>query len=170
MEATCVAATERNGELNSARKMPGVVTLSGRIERKAQHLPRFLVVPAQLLKGWKLGGTTVVEAMINGIAVGRRSLKRWDDDRWFIEVAQPMCERIGVDTGDPVTLSLRLASDALPDELATLLAGSRRARAAWAQLTPAQQRMLREEVFAAKSADTRRRRAERALGVSGTGR
>lgn len=110
MEATHVAATERRAELRSARKMPGVVTLSGQIERKARHLPRFVVVPAQLLKGWQLGGTTVVEAMMNGIAVGRRSLKRWDDDRWFVELAQPMSERIGVDTGDPVTLSLRLAS------------------------------------------------------------
>jgi uncharacterized protein YdeI (YjbR/CyaY-like superfamily) len=80
-----------------------------------------------------------------------------------------MCERIGVHTGDRVDLSLRLASDELPDELATLLEDSRRAKAAWAKLTPAQQRMLREEIFAGKSADTRRRRAERALAVSRTG-
>jgi uncharacterized protein YdeI (YjbR/CyaY-like superfamily) len=79
-----------------------------------------------------------------------------------------MCERAGVDTGDRVNLSLRLASDEFPDELATVLTESRRARAAWAKLTPAQQRMLREEIFAAKSADARRRRAERALGASRT--
>ena len=155
--------------MSSARKMLGVVNLSGQIERKAQRLPRFLVVPAHLLKGWKLAGTTVVEAMINGIAVERRSLKKWDDDRWFVELAQPMCERIGVDTGDRVNLSIRLASDELPDELATLLEDSRRARAAWARLTTVQQRMLREEIFAAKSAETRRRRGERALGVSRMG-
>ena len=155
--------------MSSARKMLGVVNLSCQIERKAQRLPRFLVVPAQLLKGWKLAGTTVVEAMINGIAVGRRSLKKWDDDRWFVELPQPMCERIGVDTGDRVDLSLRLASDELPDELATLLEASRRAKAAWAKLTTAQQRMLREKILAGKSAETRRRWAERALGVSRTG-
>ena len=159
---------ERDRELSSARKMLGAVNVSCQIERKAQRLPRFLVVPAHLLEGWKLGGTTVVEAMINGIAIGRRSLKKWDDDRWFVELAQPMCERAGVDTGDRVNLSLRLASDEFPDELATVLTESRRARAAWAKLTPAQQRMLREEIFAAKSADTRRRRAERALGASRT--
>jgi hypothetical protein len=164
-----VAATERDGELMSVRKILGAVNLSCQIERKAQRLPRFLVVPADLLEGWKLGGTTVVEAMINGIDVGRRSLKKWDDDRWFVELAQSMCERVGVDTGDRVNLTLRLASDDLPDELASLLAGSRRAQVAWAKLTPAQQRMLREEVFAAKAADTRRRRAERGLGVSRTG-
>jgi hypothetical protein len=152
-----VAAAERDSELSSARKSPGVVNLSCQIERKAQRLPRFMVVPSRLLEGWKLDGTTVVEAMVNKIAVGRRTLKKWDDDRWFVELAQPMCERVGVDTGDRVNLSLCLASEELPDELASLLAGSRRAQAAWAELTPAQQRMLREEVFAAKSADTRRR-------------
>jgi hypothetical protein len=146
-----------------------VVNLSCQIERKGQRLPRFLVVPARLLEGWALAGTTVVEANINGIAIGRRSLKKWDDDRWFVELAQPMCERAGVETGDRVILSLRLASDELPDELAPLLAGSRLAQAAWAKLTPAQQLMLREEVFAARSADTRQRRAKRGLGISITG-
>jgi hypothetical protein len=106
--------------------------------------------------------------MINGIAIGRRSLRKWDDDRWFVELVQPMCERAGDDTGDLVNLSLCLASDEFPDELATVLTESRRAQTARAKLTTAQQRMLREEIFAAKSADTRRRRAARALGVSRT--
>lgn len=165
---TYVVAPERDGELSSAGKKFGVVNLSCQIERKDQRLPRFVVVPADLLKGWKLADTTVVEAMINGVTVGRRSLKKWDDDRWFVELAQPVCERAGVDTGDRVNLFLHEASDELPDELTTVLAESRRAQAAWAKLTPAQQRMLREEIFAAKSADTRRRRAERALVVSRT--
>jgi hypothetical protein len=160
---------EGDSELSSARKVAEVVNLSSQIERKDRRLPRFLVVPARLLSGWKLDGTTVVEATVNGVAIGRRSLKRWDDDRWFVELAQPMCKRAGVDTGDRVNLSLRLASDELPEELGTLLAGNRRAQAAWARLTPAQKRMLREEVLAAKSADTRRRRAERRLGVTKDG-
>lgn len=167
-EAIQVAATEREGELSSAGKMPGVVNLSCQVERKAKELPRFLVVPAHLLKEWTLAGTTVVEARINDIPVGRRSLKKWDDDRWFVELAQSMCERAGVDTGDRVSLAIQLVSDELPDELARLLADSRRARAAWAKLTPAKQRTLREEIFTAKAGDTRRRRAERALGISRT--
>lgn len=151
--------------MSGARKKVSEVNLSCQIERKDQRLPRFLVVPARLLDEWELESTTIVEATINGTAIGRRSLKRWDDARWFVDLAQPMCELAGVDTGDRVKLSLRLASDELPAELGTLLARNRRARAAWAKLTPAQQRMLREEVFAAKSPDTRRRRAERGLGV-----
>lgn len=149
--------------MSSVRKKVSVVTLLCEVERKDRRLPRFMVVPAQLLDGWKLDGTTVVEATVNAVAVGRRSLKKWDDERWFVELTQPMCDRAGVDTGDRVKLSLRLASDELPEELATLIARSRRAQAAWAKLTPAQQRMLREEVFAAKSTDARHRRAERGL-------
>jgi hypothetical protein len=156
-------AREGDSDVSNVRKKVSAVNLLCEVERKDRRLPRFMVVPAQLLDGWKLDGTTVVEATVNGVAVGRRSLKKWDDDRWFVELAQPMCDRAGVDTGDRVKLSLRLASDELPEEIATLLAGSRRAQAAWAKLTLAQQRMLREEVFAAKSADARRRRAERGL-------
>ena len=162
-------AREEDSEVSSARKEVGVVNLSCRVERKDRRLPRFMVVPAQLLDGWQIHGTTVVEAAVNGVAVGRRSLKRWDDDRWFVELSQPMCERAAIDTGDRVKLSLRLASDELPLELAALLARSRRAQAAWAKLTPAQQRMLREEVFAAQSTEARRRRAARGLGASREG-
>lgn len=158
-------AKEWDSEVSSARKKVSVVSLLCEVERKDRRLPRFMVVPAQLLDEWKLDGTTVIEATVNGVAVGRRSLKKWDDDRWFVELAQPMCDRAGVDTGDRVKLSLRRVSDELPDELATLLAKSQRAQAAWAKLTPAQQRMLREEVLAAKSTDARRRRAERGLGA-----
>lgn len=158
-------AKEGDSEVSNVRKKVSVVNLLCEVERKDRRLPRFMVVPARLLDGWKLDGTTVVEAPVNGVAVGRRSLRKWDDDRWFLELAQPICDRASVDTGDRVNLSLRLASDELPEELASLLARSRRAQAAWVKLTPSQQRMLREEVFAAKSTDARRRRAERRLGA-----
>ncbi|MFN0058442.1 MAG: YdeI/OmpD-associated family protein [Planctomycetota bacterium] len=151
--------------MSSVRKKVSVVNLLCDVDRKDRRLPRFMVVPARLLDAWKLDGTAIVEATVNGVEVGRRSLKKWNDDRWFVELPQPLCDRAEVDTGDRVNLSLRLASEKLPEELATLLANSRPAQAAWAKLTPAQQRMLSEEVLAAKSADTRRRRAGRRLGV-----
>ncbi len=151
--------------MRSANRSMGVVDVPCRIERKDGRLPRFLAVRARMIDGWKLDRTTIVEASIDGFAIGRRSLKQLDEDRWFIELAQPMCERAGVDTGDRVKLSLRLASDDLPDELATLLARDRFAQAAWAKLTAAQQRMLREEVIAAKRPETRRRRAECGLAL-----
>jgi len=157
-EAIDRAARKRSGDSCRARKTQEVLRLPCQIERKAPGLPRFLIVPAPLLDDWKLAGTTVVEVTINRVPGGRRSLKPWDDDRWFIELPQPIC--------DHVDLSFHVVSDELPDELASLLAESPRARASWAKLTRAQKRMLREAIFAAKTAATRRRRAERAHGES----
>jgi len=57
------------------------------------------------------------------------------------------------------------ASTELPSELAALIAKNKAARAAWERLTPAQQRMLRENVAAGKQPATRARRAARELGV-----
>ncbi len=53
----------------------------------------------------------------------------------------------------------------LPAELAELLAKNKAARAAWERLTPAQQRMLLEDVATAKTSTTRARRAARMLGL-----
>lgn len=57
------------------------------------------------------------------------------------------------------------ASTELPAELAALISKNRTARAAWERLTPPQQRMLSEDVAAAKGSVTRARRAARHLGV-----
>jgi hypothetical protein len=109
---------------------------------------------------WKIKGTTTVEVTMNGVDIGRRSLKRWDDrDCWFIELADAVCRKANVETGDPVKLSLKIASEELPAELAQLIKENSQAQARWEQLTPGQQRMLREEVPDAKQPATRKRRA-----------
>jgi hypothetical protein len=141
------------------------VTLPALVEQKDPRLPRFLVVPAHHVDAWQLAGTTVVEATVNGVEIGRRTLKRWGDDRWFIELTRPMCARAAIDTDDRVVLSLWLADPALPAELEALLARNPRARQAWDALGAAQQRALCEEVFAAATPATRARRAARRLGV-----
>lgn len=135
------------------------------IQRKDPRLPRFVVIPAQLLTPWSLSGTTVTEANLNGTEIGRRTLKPWDADRWFVELSEPICRLVGVETGDRVRVSLRLASTGLPAELAGVIAKHSKAKAVWASLSVSQQRMIREQVLAAKAPDTRRRRAERALGM-----
>jgi uncharacterized protein YdeI (YjbR/CyaY-like superfamily) len=61
-------------------------------------------------------------------------------------------------------VSLRLASMELPAELARLIEEQPRAKAVWAALTASQQRMILEDILAAKAPEARRRRAERALG------
>lgn len=74
--------------------------------------------------------------------------------------------KANVGTGDRVKLILKIASEELPEELAALIKKNSQARAGWEQLRPAQKRMLREEILAAKQPATRVRRAARALGVS----
>jgi hypothetical protein len=106
-------------------------------------------VPISKVDPWKLQGTTTVEVTTNGVNVGRRSLKRWGDRGcWFIDLADAVCRKANVETGDRVKLSLKIGSEELPEELAQLIKRDSTARARWEQLTPSQKRMLREEVLA----------------------
>ncbi|MCI0606514.1 YdeI/OmpD-associated family protein, partial [bacterium] len=125
------------------------------VERKHPAMPRFVVLPANLLVQWKLSRTTVVEGSMNGIDTGRRSLKRWDADRWFIDLPQELCRRAGIDTGSRVGLVLRVASERLPEELTQLLSQDDEAKAKWDCLSLSRQRMLREYVASAKEVETR---------------
>jgi hypothetical protein len=142
----------------------GPLTLSCRIERKHPRLPRFFVVPARALAGWRLDGTTVTELTLNDVEAGRHSLKRWDAERWFVELPERTCRRAGVDSGDRVRVCLRVASEALPPELARRIAEDPPSKAAWSRLSASRRRMVREHVIAAKTPAARRRRAARALG------
>jgi len=143
--------------------MPNSIQLTAVIARKDPRLPRFVVVPSSAIEAWRLSQTTVVEGTLNGHELGRRSLKKWDEWRWFIELPQPLCERAKVDTGTCVQLVLHIASDKLPAELEDLLATNPAAKQAWDRLSPGSQRMLRENVAAAKQPSTRAGRAAAVL-------
>jgi hypothetical protein len=140
------------------------LTVTSIVERKYDQLPRFVCIPLAKVSPWKLESTTTVEGTINGIEIGRRSLKRWDDRKcWWIELPEPLCKKAGIETGDRVDLTLRTASEDLPQELSDLIAKDPKARARWQKLTSGQKRMLREEVMSAKQSSTRARRAARVL-------
>ena len=126
-------------------------------------MPRFIVVPAASISPWNLHATTVLEGTINGVDIGRRTIKRWDDQRWFMDLPESLCYRARVETGQRVSISLRIASETFPEEIKRLITNDPSAKAAWHRLTPSQQRMLREHVAAAKHSATRERRAKRAL-------
>lgn len=143
------------------------ITLRARVEQHQPDLPRFVVVPDSAVASWRLGGTTVIEGTAGGFDLGRRGLKRWDADRWFLDLPGKWCLDARVSTGDEVELVLRVASSELPEELARLIAASPGARAAWQRLTASQQRMLREHVLSAKRRATRERRARRGLRLDG---
>jgi uncharacterized protein YdeI (YjbR/CyaY-like superfamily) len=84
--------------------------------------------------------------------------------RWM-DLPDTLCRKANIDADDRVKLSLRIASEKLPVELARLIETDPAARARWKHLTPGQQRMLREEILTAKHSTTRERRAARALGL-----
>jgi bacteriocin resistance YdeI/OmpD-like protein len=139
------------------------IHVSGVVKRKQADLPRFVVVPASAIERWRLAATATVEATINGAPVGRRSIQRWDDKRWFVSITERDCRSLDIDTGSRIDLVLRIASTELPEELAMLLKQNVRARNAWDSLTPSQQRMLREDIATAKQPSTRDRRARKVL-------
>ena len=143
--------------------MSAAVHLAAPIERKHANLPRYVAVPASKVAPWALQTTTVVEGTLNGVDLGRRGLKKWDDQRWFIEIPEPLCRRANVETGHRVNLTLRLASERLPEELEQILASDPAAKEIWHSLNASGQRMLREHVGAARQPATRARRAAQAL-------
>jgi uncharacterized protein DUF5990/bacteriocin resistance YdeI/OmpD-like protein len=134
-----------------------------RIEHKHAGMPAFAVVPASDVAKWKLTATTTVEGTLDGHSMGRRSLKRWDDERWFIELRRDFLGAVGKSPGDRATLVITRASAALPAELQALVDADPEARRRWESRTEAQKRMLREEVLAVKSPAARERRVRRAL-------
>jgi hypothetical protein len=140
------------------------IRVTSTVIRHHPQLSRLVTIPIAKVGPWKLTGTTIVEGTINGTSLGRRSLKRWDERKcWWIDLPEPLCKKANLDTGDEVKLVINLASEDLPEELKQLLAENKTAAAKWKTLTAAQQRMLREEIFAAKSSATRTRRAEKWL-------
>ena len=143
------------------------IRVAARIERKQMELPRYAVVPAKAIAAWKLRETTTVLLQVNGCDAGRKSLKPWDAERWFVDIPETLCRLAKVDTGDAVRLELEIASEDLPVELAALLAADAGARRRWDGMTKAQQRMLRENVAAAKQQATRARRAAAILAPGG---
>ena len=143
--------------------MKNPIELEAVIERKKPELPRFIVIPSPLLASWKLLGTTALEGTLNGVSLGRRSVKPWDAERWFLEIPEPLCRQAGVDTGDTVRLVLSVAPEEMPGELTEILESDPEAMTRWWRMTASQQRMLREDVLAAKTAATRRKRALRVL-------
>jgi hypothetical protein len=134
-----------------------------RIERKHAEAPAFVVIPATRVARWKLTGTTTVEGTFDGVSLGRRSLKRWDEERWFIELRRDLLDAVGKSPGDRATLVIHRASTEVPAELKRLIDTDSEARKRWQSCTDAQRRMVREDIFAAKSSGARERRARRAL-------
>ena len=85
--------------------------LMAKIQRKDPKLPRFIVVPSMLVAAWGVTENVTIVGELNGVDLGQRSLKRWDADRWFIQVPEPVCKKANVDTGDMVTVTMLIAPE-----------------------------------------------------------
>ena len=136
--------------------------MTATVGRKQLDLPRFAVVPAGLLQPWRLDGTTMVEVGINGIPVSRRTMKRWDDERWFVSITAQDCKAAGIDTGDRIELTLSRAAIDLPVELSALIAAN--ARPLWPG-----KRCLRRDSATCGSSSHRRSSQQPARGARESG-
>jgi len=144
--------------------MPKQIKLASTVIRHHPQFSRLVTIPLDVIAPWKIEHTTVIEGTINGIDLGRRSLKRWDDRNcWWIDLPEPLCRKANLETGTKVELIIRLASEDLPEELENLLTQNLQAKERWAKLTKGQQRMLREEIWSARTTMTRTKRAEKWL-------
>jgi hypothetical protein len=146
--------------------MKGEKRLTTLIERHHDAMPRYVIVPSRILADWRLSGTTVVDAWVDQHALGRRTLKKWDENRWFIELPERFCKAHTLEIGERVDLELARVSEELPEELEAVLKRSQEARQAWACMSASRQRIIRESVIAGKQKVTREKRAAAALGVS----
>jgi len=144
--------------------MPKQIKLASTVIRHHPQFSRLVTIPLDVVAPWKLENTTVIEGTINGVDLGRRSLKRWDDRNcWWIDLPDRLCKKANIDTEDVVDLCIQLTSEELPVELESLLDKYDVASARWKAMTEAQRRMLREEIYAAKSTEARVRRAAKHL-------
>src|SRR6476661_1694249 len=98
--------------------MPKQIKLASTVIRHHPQFSRLVTIPLGRHCPWKIEHTTVIEGTINGIDLGRRSLKRWDDRNcWWIDLPEPLCRKANLETGTAVELVIQLASEELPAEL-----------------------------------------------------
>lgn len=131
------------------------------VERIAPEVPRFVVYPG---KAWNETGTFIVDVSLNGVPIGLRSLIPWKERGWHLGLSEPMCRKVGVDTGSHVYVGMRRPDDARPDELKALLNSNPSAKKSWDGLLTGERRDFVLFVASAKKAGTRTRRAKRLLG------
>lgn len=139
------------------------VTVSATVRKKAPQLPAFVEIPSSAVAHWCLERTTTVLASFDGNRAVRRSLKPWDEERWFIDLPKRVLDSCGLEVGGVVEVDLVPVATELPVELADLLRGDSDAALRWERMTASRQRAIREHILSAAKPETRQRRAERAL-------
>jgi len=137
------------------------IAFDAAIERIAPEVPRFIVYPGT---AWDESETFTVDVSLNGIAIGLRNLIPWKERGWHFGLSQPMCRKVGVETGDRVHVEMRRLGDSRPRELRELLKRDPQAKRAWDGLSAGERRDVVMLIANAKKHETRIRRATRLLG------
>jgi hypothetical protein len=112
------------------------------------------------LADWGLKGTVIVEGCVNGAALGARTLKEWDSDRWFIQLAATWCKSADLRPGDTLSVDCVLADEGTSEGLQAVLEAEPDLTRRWAQIPSDQARVAMEHVRAGKIPATQSRRAE----------
>ena len=136
------------------------ISFDAKIERIAPEVPRYIVYPGE---AWDESATFIVEVALNGIPIGLRNLIPWKERGWHFGLSEPICRKVGVDTGDRVHIEMRRLGNTRPPELQELLENDSRARKAWDSLSDGERRDVVLFVAEAKKPETRTRRARRLL-------
>jgi len=137
------------------------ITFEAVIERIAPEVPRYVAYSG---KAWDETGTFLVEVALNRVPIGLRSLIPWKERGWHFGLPEPICRKVGVETGDRVQVEMRRLGNTRPQELQELLDNNRSAWEAWNSLSTGEQRDFVLFVAGAKKPETRRSRARRLLG------
>lgn len=122
----------------------------------------FVVVPDPLIAGWGRWATFTCLIQVDHVDLGRRSLIRWTEGRWFFELRAGERQKLGKGVGQHVTVVLEPADERLPEVLLRALEAPA-VLAVWQGWSPARQRALREELLARKSDTGRQTHIARAF-------
>lgn len=132
----------------------------------------FAPIPIDLAKQTGVKSRMRVKGLIEGVPFNG-TLLPFGSGRHFIVVKKEMRERMRKGPGDTVRVEMDLDKSpvvvSLPKELTVALAGKPSAKAIFEEMAPSHRKAYAEWIDDAKGADTRSRRAEKALAMIAKG-
>ena len=152
---------KRDRRITRVKRENTSIAFEAVIERIAPDVPRFIVYPGN---AWDEKATFIVDVSLNGLAIGLRNLIPWKERGWHFGLSQPMCRKVGVETGDRVQVEMHRLRGIRPKELDDLLKMDPEAKRKWDALPDGDRRDVMLLVADAKKPETRTHRAKRLLG------
>lgn len=126
-----------------------------------------IVVPGEVIERLAAGKRPPVLVNLNGYEY--RNTVAVVGGRHMISISAAVRNATGLKGGDPIRVTLTVADTArevdVPADFAAALAADERARAFFGKLSNSMQRYHVNNINAAKSADTRRRRIDKAIAL-----